>query len=136
MADSKPDITVYYDGQCPMCNFEIGHLKKADTQNKIQFEDIKAEGFSELNPKLNTETLDAILHVKDANGKWIKGLDANYLMWQTVGRGKWFSPLKWKWLRPISSPIYACFAKYRHTLAALLFRKHQASNKQTSHHHE
>lgn len=136
MKKSDDNITVYYDGQCPMCSFEIDHLKKADKTNKIRFEDIKADNFSERHPELDIETLDALLHVKDTSGKWIKGLDANYLMWKTVGFEKWLAPLKWQWLRPIANPLYRGFAKHRHTIASLLFRKKHTLSKQAERHHE
>lgn len=118
-------ITVFYDGSCPLCNWEITHLKRKDKQNNIVFENIQDDSFESNYPELNKQTLDALLHVKTSTGEWVTGLDATYLLWSTVGLGKWFSPLKWQWLHPITKPSYLLFAKYRHRLTGILFKRKQ-----------
>ena len=127
MTLSNEMITVFYDGSCPLCNWEITHLKRKDTQNRIIFEDIQDESFEANYPDLNKQTLDALLHVKTASGEWVTGLDATYLLWSSVGLGKWFSPFKWPWLQPITKPCYLLFAKYRHQITGILFKTKQVS---------
>jgi predicted DCC family thiol-disulfide oxidoreductase YuxK len=138
MPNNDEKITVFYDGHCPLCDWEINHLKKKDSENNIEFEDIKSESFSTKYPNLNKQQLDALLHVQQSDGQWQTGLDATYLLWNTVGAGKWFSPLKWRWLRPILKPCYLVFAKYRHNITSVLFPKRAAhlvnKTKQETHH--
>ena len=124
MSKSDNKMTVFYDGRCPLCNWEISHLKKRDHELNIHFENIHCEQFPLKHPKLNKQTLDALLHVQQPNGQWVKGLDANYLLWDSVGLGKWFLPLKWQRCRPILNFCYLTFAKYRHSITSVLFPNH------------
>lgn len=124
MKSCDKNITVFYDGQCPLCNWEINHLKKLDTQQNIQFENIHNASFSNRHPQLNPQQLDALLHVQTSNGEFQTGLDATYLLWSSVGLTKWVKPLKWKWLQPILKPCYRFFAKHRHTITRLCFSRH------------
>ncbi|MGK0445308.1 MAG: putative DCC family thiol-disulfide oxidoreductase YuxK [Bermanella sp.] len=135
MSNSKKDITVFYDGQCPLCSWEIDHLKKKDVNQRIGFEDIHGDEFATKHPNLNKQQLDNLLHVQQSDGQFQTGIDATYLLWQTVGMGKWFAPLKWKWLRVVLKPSYLLFARYRHSITALLFpvRTYRARKKATNH---
>ena len=38
------DLTIFYDGGCPLCAAEMNHLKKRDSNHAIAYEDIYAEG--------------------------------------------------------------------------------------------
>ena len=125
MKPQNGKITVFYDGSCPICNWEITHLKNKDTYNHILFENIRDASFESSHPELDIQTLDALLHVKTSEGDWVTGLDATYLLWQTVGLGKWFSPLKWRWLQPILKPSYLIFAKYRHDITGFFSKRKQ-----------
>jgi predicted DCC family thiol-disulfide oxidoreductase YuxK len=131
MKDKIKNITVFYDGNCPLCNWEISHLKQRDSDKHINFENIHCEQFAAKYPTLNKQNLDDILHVQQSNGQFQTGIDATYLLWDTVGLGKWLAPLKWKWLRPTLKYSYLLFAKYRHKITAVLFAQHH-QNKQGS----
>ena len=37
-------LTVFFDGQCPLCTREIALLKQLDTRQRLHFEDIHATG--------------------------------------------------------------------------------------------
>ena len=37
-----PKLTVFYDGACPLCLFEMRHLMRLNTAGKLAFEDITA----------------------------------------------------------------------------------------------
>ena len=38
-------LTIFYDGNCPLCATEMAHLKKHDAKNKIQLVNIHEDDF-------------------------------------------------------------------------------------------
>ena len=46
----QPELTIFYDGGCPLCVSEMRHLNRRDTEQKIALQDIHAEGFAETFP--------------------------------------------------------------------------------------
>ena len=124
MCKQDKEITGFYDGTCPLCSWEVNHLKNKNTDGHIAFENIHDGNFSDKYPNLEKQKLDDLLHVQRSNGEFKTGIDATYTLWETVGMGRWFAPLKWRWLRVILKPSYKFFAKYRHTITAVLFPLH------------
>jgi predicted DCC family thiol-disulfide oxidoreductase YuxK len=39
-----PSVTVWYDGQCPLCRREISLMRRLDRANRIEFLDVAAPG--------------------------------------------------------------------------------------------
>ena len=39
------ELTIFYDGGCPLCAAEMNHLRKLDSNDSIAYEDIYADGF-------------------------------------------------------------------------------------------
>jgi predicted DCC family thiol-disulfide oxidoreductase YuxK len=40
------ELTIFYDGGCPLCASEMRHLHRLDSASNITFEDIYAANFS------------------------------------------------------------------------------------------
>jgi predicted DCC family thiol-disulfide oxidoreductase YuxK len=55
-------FTLFYDGLCPLCEKEIKHLRKYDSQSNLQFVDIMADDFAERYPQLDWKALDERIH--------------------------------------------------------------------------
>ncbi|MDF2177780.1 DUF393 domain-containing protein [Aliiglaciecola sp. CAU 1673] len=109
-------LTLFYDGNCPLCNFEVRHLRRWDSCDEIRFVDINNDEFTACYPDLDRAKLDAILHAQWANGTWVSGLDATLAVWRVVGKGGWIAPLRWPLIRPFADVLYGLFARYRHQL--------------------
>ncbi|MGB1091897.1 MAG: thiol-disulfide oxidoreductase DCC family protein [Oceanobacter sp.] len=123
MSYSERELTIFYDGQCPLCNREMQHLRKLDISESIELFDISNP---ELSERLQTEfanidpvQANRILHGVTANGELLLGLDVTHKAWSLVGKGHWIAPLRWKLIAPISDRIYLLFAKHRQTISAL-----------------
>ncbi|GHC21977.1 hypothetical protein GCM10010082_12300 [Kushneria pakistanensis] len=71
------ELTLFYDGTCPLCVNEINHLKRLDRAQRITFEDIHAEGFTSRYPDVDREEASAIL-LGDVHGRRIRGLDVTH----------------------------------------------------------
>lgn len=113
------DLTLFFDGTCPLCVNEINHLKRLDRDQRIAFEDIHAEDFTARFPDVDREEASAIL-LGDMDGRRIRGLDVTHRAWSLVGRGWLTAPLRWPLVRPISDRVYLWFAPRRYRLSGWL----------------
>ena len=112
-------LTIFYDGNCPMCATEMNHLKKNDHDNTIFLVDIHQDGFESLYPAIDFSDAMKILHAT-YNGQILLGLEVTHRAWTLVGKGFWVAPLNWPVLKTVSHWIYLGLAKYRHQISALL----------------
>jgi predicted DCC family thiol-disulfide oxidoreductase YuxK len=112
-------LTIFYDGQCPMCEMEIKHLKIHDTNNLIHAVDIHQHNFKHLYPKIDFIEAMKILH-GTYEGELLLGLEVTYRAWTLVGKGSWVAPLNWPGIKTITHWIYLIIAKHRHKISPLL----------------
>lgn len=103
------ELTLFYDGNCPLCVNEINHLKRLDQGRRIEFENIHAEDFTSRYPDVDREEASAIL-LGDVHGQRLRGLDVTHRAWSLVGRGWLTAPLRWPLIRPIADRVYLWFA--------------------------
>lgn len=116
-------LRVFYDGQCPLCLTEINHLRRLNKAAALDLQDINANDFGQRFPHINVVAADRILHGERADGTLIYGLDVTCEAWQLVGKGHWFSFLRWPVFRPIADLGYRFFARHRHRISALIGRR-------------
>ena len=114
------ELTIFFDGGCPLCVSEMRHLARIDTAEKIDLQDIHAEGFSERFPHIDPVHADQILHGQLANGDMIYALDVTYTAWALVGKRHWVAVLRWPLIKPLSHWVYLFFAKHRSSISKLL----------------
>lgn len=117
------EFTIFFDGGCPLCAAEIGHLEKLDRDHKIAFEDIYAPNFSERFPHIEVSKADKILHGQWADGTMIYGLDVTYHSWALVGKKHWVAILRWPVFKQLAQLGYRFFARYRHKISSLVTGK-------------
>jgi len=114
------ELTIFYDGGCPLCVSEMRHLCRLDSEQKIALQDIHAEGFAQHFPHIDPVRADQMLHGQLANGEMIYALDVTYTAWVLVGKRHWVSVLRWPVVKQMSHWIYLFFAKHRSRISMLL----------------
>lgn len=122
MSHSKTDgqvLTIFYDGNCPMCHAEMQHLKRVDDNNRIALVNLHSLEFRELYPDINFDEAMRILHGR-YNGKQLLGLEVTHRAWTIVGKGFWVAPLNWPIVKTVSHWVYCLVAKYRHPISVFL----------------
>lgn len=112
------ELTLFFDGQCPLCVAEINALAKRDTKQLIQFEDLHQADFANRFPDINSEKAMQVIHGK-LGSQVITGVDVNYHAWRLVGKSIWVKPLIWPLTRPIAKLGYRLFAANRHSISAV-----------------
>ena len=128
--DKSTLFTLFYDGQCPLCEMEVRHLKRHDHNKLIAYEDIMREDFVERFPDLDWQAMNAKIHGRTADGVWLTGLDVTHHMWSLVGKGWLYAPLRWPVIRWFADRAYMAFARHRHSIARLLTGKARCDSDQ------
>ena len=114
------ELTIFYDGGCPLCVSEMRHLSQLDREQKIRLENIYADDFSQRFPHINQQQADRILHGQLASGELIYALDVTYEAWSLVGKRHWVAPLRWPLVKQVAHLFYLVFARYRAPISRLL----------------
>ena len=112
------ELTIFYDGKCPLCANEMRHLMKLDKHNFIAFFDIHNPKLLTEHPDINFSHANDILHGKLADGQVLLGLDVTHRAWNLVGKGYLVAPLRWFWIKPIADKVYLWFARNRFKVSA------------------
>ena len=78
-ADARP-LTVWYDGDCPICTVEIGLMRRLDRASAIEFVDLCLPGAC---PN-DREARLARLHAQPRGGPTVAGAAAFVAMWRVL----------------------------------------------------
>ncbi len=107
------DVEVFYDGDCPLCQKEIGMIRRMDKREKIRFTDIAAGDFDPAAYGKTMDDLMAEIHGRDAEGRWLIGVEVFRQLYGAVGFGLLVSVTRWPGIRHGLDLGYKFFAKQR-----------------------
>ena len=114
---SQAEITILYDGECPLCSRELAMLKRIDRRRgRLGAIDIAAADFEASRYGLDLDTLMGRIHGVLPDGSVIEGVEVFRRAYAAVGRG-WV--LGWTSLPPFVRPVdaaYRWFARNRLSL--------------------
>src|SRR5262245_56160622 len=88
----KPQLTVFYDGQCPLCSREIEHYRRRAVPDSIRFVDITEPDFDAGYFGIDLKHAQRVLHVQEGE-RMLKGVDAFLALWQAVPCYRWLARL-------------------------------------------
>jgi predicted DCC family thiol-disulfide oxidoreductase YuxK len=103
--------TLFFDGQCPLCRREIRYLRRHHDGGLV-FVDIHS-----LHPGAGEPSVLAmlrILHLRTADGEWLKGVDATVRAWSHTSWGWLFATLHWPVISRIAAGVYERWATRRY----------------------
>ncbi|MDA0239082.1 MAG: DUF393 domain-containing protein [Proteobacteria bacterium] len=75
------DLTVYYDGVCPLCRREIEFLKRLDTGDGVAWVNLCERPDGLVTPGLSKPDALKVFHVKTADGRLLSGAAAFLQLW-------------------------------------------------------
>ena len=116
-------LTVFYDGRCPLCLAEMRQLSAHNTEGRVVLEDLHAPGFVERFPHIDPVRAQNLLHGELDSGEILLGLDVTCTAWSLVGRHRWLAVLRWPLIRPVADRVYLWFARHRHRISRLVTGK-------------
>lgn len=123
-------LTIFFDGNCPLCAREINALRARDIKQRLKFENIYAADFIYRYPYIDVVKADRALHGQLADGSMIYGLDVTAKAWAMVGAHRWIQILRWPVIRWFADFGYRLFAGLRHPLGRLMGRDKSCDNDQ------
>ncbi|MEM8773346.1 MAG: DUF393 domain-containing protein, partial [Pseudomonadota bacterium] len=86
-------LTVYFDGECPICNFEVAFYQRRDKFHLITWTDITQIPDGQLPRGKSRPELLGKFHTIDQSGRWHIGVDAFHAIWQRLPWFSHFAPL-------------------------------------------
>ena len=107
------DLTVSYNGGCPLCRREIATYQSLPGAERVSWEDV-AQADEHVAADLNRSDALARMHVRTADGTLVHGAHAFALMWQAFHKTRWLGrlaatrPALW-----VLEPTYRAFLKIR-----------------------
>lgn len=119
-------LTIFYDASCPMCASEMQALKSLDTRERLILVDCSAADFDESvlsGLLLQRSDLLALIHARDAHGRWFVGIDAVELAYRAAGLQAAADFWGSRRLRPVLTRIYPWVARHRQLLSRLGFKR-------------
>ena len=112
---STTNLTVLFDGGCPLCSREIAHYRKLTSLIPIQWVDII--GDDEILRELGLKREDAMaeFHVLDDTGQLHKGADGFVVLWQALPYYRWLASIcRTLRLLPLMRYFYTHFARWHY----------------------
>ena len=80
----KKNLTVYFDGDCPMCSREVSLYKKQKGAADISLIDVTKAPLDSLPSNVSREALLEKLHVSDKEGNFYIGGNAFLKLWENL----------------------------------------------------
>ena len=103
--------TLFYDGRCSICAKEMARLGKLKTDDLI-LADIHTMS---TDPDLpDADTLLRTLHLREAGGALLTGVDANVAAWSYTRFGPLFRWMQWPLIGPVVNIFYTRWARWRY----------------------
>ncbi|MDT8425501.1 MAG: DUF393 domain-containing protein [Methyloprofundus sp.] len=120
---NKAELTLLYDGLCPICSREVRWLRRLDKKQKLGFKDITEPSFNAAHYGVTYEQLSAEIHAQYADGQLIKGMPVFRALYKAVGLAWLLAPTGWPVLRVLFDLCYQLFAQHRKKLGKLFGRE-------------
>lgn len=94
-ADRRDELTVLYDGACPLCRREIGLYQRGADRERLRFCDISRADVapSALPCGLTRAELLARFHVRRGDGAVFSGAQAFVQLWAALPGWRWLARL-------------------------------------------
>ena len=84
-------LTVFYDGECPVCRIEVAFYERYDPEARLLWIDIAKCAGAELPVGKTRDELLRRFHVIDGNGNWHIGVDAFAVIWSELPGFRYFT---------------------------------------------
>ena len=111
--------TVFYDGNCIVCDTEVNYYLKMPHEGRLQGINIAAPEFDATDHGPSYDDFMAQMHLRSADGQWFLGVDAFTLMWRALPGRHWHL-MAWLIQIPVLRTLarfgYRIFARNRHRL--------------------
>ena len=111
----EPQLTLLYDGGCPLCLREVAWLRRRDGQRgRLAFVDIDASDYDpSRHGGIDYRQAMGRIHAIAADGTVLRDLEVFRRAYQLVDLGWLYAPTRWPGLRPLADAVYDFWARHR-----------------------
>lgn len=92
IADTTPELTVYFDGACPLCRREVRFYRGLDKDGRIAWEDVSRPDATP-GCDLSREAALQRFHVRQPDGSLASGAAGFVAVWRRLPGLRWLAPL-------------------------------------------
>ena len=117
---AAPELTLYYDGSCPLCLAEVAFLQSRNAQGLLGFVDVTQTGFQDTDHHISCEAAMAQIHGRTSQGHVLVGVPVFAMAYRLAKLPVLAWILSRPWLSPILQPAYIWFAKHRQLISRLI----------------
>jgi predicted DCC family thiol-disulfide oxidoreductase YuxK len=119
-APPPPELTVFFDGSCPLCLAEIGVYQKCRGAEQIAFVDVAVIENGQVAPGLDHASAMARFHVMRSDGSLASGAAGFARLWLALPRWRWLGRIVMLPLvLPLAELAYRMFLPIRPVLQRL-----------------
>ena len=111
----SPDLTLLYDGGCPLCLREVRFLRRRDAdRHRLAFVDIDAADYCpEDHGGIDYRQAMGRIHALDSDGQILRDVDVFRRAYDLIGLGWLYAPTRWPLLRQLADALYGVWAASR-----------------------
>ena len=116
MNSSQPatPLSIWYDGDCPVCRQEVALYPRIDRDGRIDWIDITALADGDLPSGKSRADLLGRFHAREADGPWQVGVDAFAAVWRVLPGFRYFAFLfRLPVIRQIAQVAYLGFLRWQ-----------------------
>lgn len=115
---NRPQLTVWFDGGCPLCRREISLIKRLDSRGAIRFVDLAGQ---QGECPLDRAELLAKFHAREEGGPLLSGAAAFAAMWRNIPLLRPIGVLaRWRPALWLLDRLYMLFLRVRPALQKLV----------------
>jgi len=111
---TSPELTLLYDGGCPLCVREVTFLRRRDRDQSIRFIDIDAQDYC---PEdwcgISYRQAMGRIHAIRSDGGVLRDVAVFREAYRLIGLGWLYAPTAWPVLAPLTNWLYAQWAGWR-----------------------
>lgn len=112
--NSKTQLELLYDGECPICKREVCILQKKEAQTKMKFTDISSKKYSPLDHRnIGYNRAMSQIHAIEEKGNILVGIPAFTAVYARCNLLVTSTFLRIPFIKRILEPLYTLFARKR-----------------------
>jgi len=112
-APARPEVEVFFDGDCPLCRREIAFVRRLDRRSRVRFVDIAQPSFDASVTGRTHEELMARIHARLPDGSLVEGVEVFRRMYAAAGLGPLVALSRLPGISHLLEAGYRWFAKNR-----------------------
>ena len=113
-SSDQSDLTLLFDGGCPLCVREVRFLRGRDRYHRIAFVDIDAPDYDPTAyAGISYRTAMGRIHALNSNGDVLQDIAVFREAYRLIGLGWLYAPTRWPLVAPLANVAYGFWASKR-----------------------